>query len=184
MSRISRSCSTQWCGKWIFMVTVSTRQPRKSLMVSQLQSPLCIFLRDTGSRQDWESSAVKGRKTWSIAWSKVFRTRQVLGVFPSNTKLSTNIFTYSRGFPIVGSGWLQVMGDWTDIPGAGARYSLARFGNGTSAAIWSRRWLRGWYSGRLIHLLERSATVSVAVENTGGRFFHHMGNTRGKATIA
>mmetsp|Transcript_7717 Transcript_7717/g.19158 ORF Transcript_7717/g.19158 Transcript_7717/m.19158 type:complete len:219 (-) Transcript_7717:7368-8024(-) len=63
LSRISHSRSTRCGGKWIVMPTVSTIQPRTSLIVSQLQSPFRSFFRETGSRRNGESSAVKGRKT-------------------------------------------------------------------------------------------------------------------------
>ena len=62
LSRIYHSCSTRWSGKWTVMLTVSVIQTRTILMVSQLQSPLHSLFRETGSRRDGKSSAVKGRK--------------------------------------------------------------------------------------------------------------------------
>ena len=144
LSRISQRRSMRWGGKWIVMLIVSTIHPSTSLMVSQLQSPLRSFLRETGSRRNGESPSVTGRKTWSIEWSKVLRMRRVLGACPSDIKSSTKMSTYSRGFPVVGRDGSRVLGTSTAMPGVGARDWLGRSGNGTSAAIWSRRWLGGW----------------------------------------
>ena len=140
LSRISHSRSTRWGGKWIAMLTVSTIQPRRSLMVYQLHSPLRIFLMETGLQRDGGLSAVKGQNKWSIARSMVLRMRQVLGACPSNKISSIKISTYLRGLIVVESNWSRVLGSWTSTPGAGASDRLTRFGKGSSTAIWSRRW--------------------------------------------
>ena len=61
--------------------------------------------------------------------------RGVFAAWPSDTKLSTKISTYSRGVPIVGSDGSQVQGTWAATPGTGSRDRLSQFVNGTFAAI-------------------------------------------------
>ena len=135
LSRISQRRWTRWGGKWIVMLTVSTIHLSTSLMVSQIQSPLRRFLRETGSWRNGESSSVKGRKTWSIEWNKVLRTRRVLGACPSDKKMSTKMSTYLRGLLVVGREESRVLEISTDTPGASARDRMVRYRKGTSAAI-------------------------------------------------
>ena len=48
--------------------------------------------------------------------------------------------------------------------------------------IRSKECTEGTHEGLLVHLLARSAVVSVAVLKAGGKLFYPIGRTRGKAT--
>ena len=106
--------------------------------VFQLKSPLRNFFRETGSLLKAESSALNGRKTWSMVCRSVLLVLWRLGCYAREMKSSTNMSTYSKGSPVVGRDGSCVSRICTAAPESQSPVGMLGAGNGTAAAILSR----------------------------------------------
>ena len=118
--------------------TVSITYRSMVLTVSQLQSPLRNFFRETGSLLKAESSALNGQKTWSMVYRSVCLTLRRFGCCTREMKSSTNMSTYSKGSPVVGRDGSRKSGIYTAAPEPQSPVGTLGAGNGTVSASLSR----------------------------------------------